>query len=357
MPLWLSNEDCQRLLSPRGYVEAVEEGYRQMGLGRGAERQPPRTHTYVENGVPDARFCCRTIEGGVPSLGVYAVRMCSEVPRITLQGGMRRKYKPAAIEKRYWLGLVFLFGLEQGELRAVFQDGWMNRLLTGATGALGVKYLARQDASTLGIIGAGFQAGGQLLAIQAVRPIRHVKVFSPTPENRCAFAEQMTAELDIPVEPVPSYEDAVRGVDIVVTATNSYDAFFKGEWLEPGQHLDAMGGGDRNNPMRELDDESFRRTDVLAVNAKLTIEYDQPEDVMGAVRRGDVRWEDILELGQLVAGKAVGRTRDDQVTLHRHFSGLGLWYAAAGHALYEAAKHHGAGQQIPDEWFVQSMVT
>lgn len=357
MPLWLSNEDAQRLLSPRDYVDAAEAGYREMGLGRVTERQPPRTHTYVQNGVPGSRFCCRTIEGGIPSLGVYALRVCSEVPRVTVQGGMRRKWKPAAIQQRYWLGLVFLFGLEQGELRAVIQDGWMNRMLTGATGALGVKYLARQDASTVGLIGSGFQAGGQLEAICAVRPIRHVRVYSPTPERRATFARQMSAALGITVEPVDSYQAAVRGVDIVVTATNSYDPFFKGEWLEPGQHLDAMGGGDRNNPMRELDDDCFRRADLVMVNAKATVEYDQPEDVMGAVRRGDLRWEDILELGQVVAGVAPGRANDQQVTLHRHFSGLGLWYAAAGHRLYRAALRQGAGQQLPDEWFVQEMVT
>ena len=105
-------------------------------------------------------------------------------------------------DNKFYLGLVFLFGIEHGELRAIIQDVYLNKMATGATGALGVKYLAREDAKTVGIIGSGFQAQGQLKAVSTVRNITGVKVFSPTPKNREAFARTMSAEIGAEVRPV-----------------------------------------------------------------------------------------------------------------------------------------------------------
>jgi alanine dehydrogenase len=360
MTLWLSNDDARELLTPQDYLEAVEAGYREMGLGRVVERQPSRTHTYVEatgKAPPGARFCCRTIEGGVPALGVYAVRLCSEVPHEILVDGMRRKDKPPAIDGRKYLGLVFLLSLEDGALLAMLQDAYLNMMCTGATGALGVKHLAREDASTIGMIGSGWQAGGQLRSICSVRPIRRVRVFSPTAANREAFADEMSKELGIAVEAVAAPTDAVRGADIVVTATNSYDPFFRGAWLEPGQHLDVMGGGDRNNRMRELDDECYRRADLVVINARDQVAYDRPEDLFDPVDRGELDWDEVAQLPDVIAGTSLGRTSPDQITLHRHNTGLGLWYASAGHRLYHEALQQGRGIEIPSDWFTQDLRT
>ena len=252
MVLWLSNEDAQTLLSPAAYVAAAEDGYREYGLGRTVERVPSRTHTYVPTSRDDVRFCCRTIEGGIPKLDAYSLRLNSEVPHMITVNGMRRKYKPPAIDGKFYFGLIFLFGIENGELRAVMHDGYVNQMVTGATGALGVKYLSPDDAHSVGIIGSGWQAQGQLKAVATVRDITDVKVFSLTEANREAFARTMSGKIGAEVIPVSSYEEAVRGSDIVITATSSYDPFLHGDWLEPGQHIDAMGGGDRTNKMREM---------------------------------------------------------------------------------------------------------
>lgn len=271
--------------------------------------------------------------------------------------GMRRKYKPPAIEGKFYFGLVFLFGIENGELRAIIQDGYLNQMVTGATGALGVKYLSRGDAHSVGIIGSGWQAQGQLKAVATVRDITSVKVFSPTPENRAAYAKLMSGEIGVEVIPVSSYEDAVRGSDIVITATNSYDSFLRGDWLEPGQHIDAMGGGDRTNKMRELFADAYDRAAVVVVNSKPQAQYDEPLDVLEAIGQGATDWDSIAELGRIIAGTDPGRSDDADITLHRHHTGLGLWYTAAGHALYEAAVAAGAGRDVPDELFNQLYVT
>ena len=357
MVLWLNNEDAERLMSPADYVAALEDGYREFGFGRVVERYPSRTHTYVPTTRDKIRFCCRTIEGGIPKLDAYSLRLNSEVPHEITVNGMRRKFKPPAIGGQYYFGLVFVFGIEDGRLRALIQDAYLNQMCTGATGALEVKYLSRPDCKTVGIIGSGWQARGQLRAVAAVRKLAAVKVFSPTRESREAFAREMTKDVHAEVTPVSSYEEAVRGVDIVITATNSYDSFLRGEWLEPGQHIDAMGGGDRWNKMRELFVSVYAKADAIVMNAKAAAQYDEPLDVLEAINTGATNWDKIQELGRVISGHDPGRASASQVTLHRHHTGLGLWYTAAGQKLYEAAVRAKAGRELPDDIFNQLFPT
>ena len=324
MVLWLGNEDAENLLTPADYVAAAEDGYREYGLGRVIERIPSRTHTYVPTTREDIRFMCRTIEGGIPKLDSYALRLNSEVPHMITVNGMRHKYKPPAIDGKYYFGLIFLFGIENGELRAVMHDGYINQMVTGATGALGVKYLSRPDAQTVGIIGSGWQAQGQLKAVATVRDITHVKVFSLTQVNRENFARTMSEAMEIDVIPVSSYEDAVRGNDIVITATSSYDPFLRGDWLEAGQHVDAMGGGDLTNKLQELFADVYARAGSVTANSKPQAQYDQPLDVLEAIETGSTSWDEIAELRRVIAGTDPGRSHDSQITLHRHHTGLGL---------------------------------
>ena len=270
---------------------------------------------------------------------------------------MRRKFKPPSIANKWYFGLVFVFGLEDGRLRALIQDAYLNKMCTGATGALGVKYLSRPESKTVGIIGSGWQARGQLKAVSAVRKLTAVKVFSPTQETRETFAREMTKDIGVDVKTVGSYEEAVRGVDIIITATNSYDSFLRGEWLEPGQHIDAMGGGDRWNKMRELFVSVYAKSDIIAVNSVTAAQYDEPADVMEAIKTGATSWETLQDLGRIIAGKGSGRTKPSQITLHRHHTGLGLWYTAAGQKLYEAAVAAKAGKELPDEIFNQDFPT
>jgi len=357
MILWLSNEDAERLMSPAEYVASLEDAYREFGFGRVVERMPSRTHTFVPTSREKVLYQCRTIEGGIPKLDAYSLRLNSEVSHEVIINGMRRKYKPPAIQGKFYFGLVFLFGLEHGELRAVIQDAYLNKMLTGATGALGVKYLSRKNAHTVGIIGSSWQAGGQLKAVSTVRSLTAVKVFSPTRENREAFARNMSEDVGLDVKAVSSYEEALRGIDIVITATNSYDSYLRGEWLEPGQHVDAMGGGDRTNKMRELFVDAYAKASVVVVNAKAQAQYDEPPDILEAIENNVTSWAKIQELGRVVSGHDSGRTNDEQITLHRHHTGLGLWYTSAAQSLYERAVKVKAGRELPDELFYQAFPT
>src|SRR5581483_857504 len=173
-------------------------------------------------------------------------------------GTKRREKIPAAPNSR-WVGLVLLFSTETGEPLAIFPDGYMQRMRVGAANGLGVKYLARQDARTVGLLGSGWQAGAQLMAVTAVRNIECIRCYSPNAEHRATFARATTETIGVDVTPVGSAEDAVKGADIVMCATNTIDNVFFERWLEPGMHLSSI-----KRP--ELEPAAIKRADRVVIH-------------------------------------------------------------------------------------------
>ena len=114
------------------------------------------------------------------------------------------------------MGLVLLFSIETGELLAILKEGYLQKMRVGGTSGLGIKYLARPDASVIGLFGSGWQAGAQLMAACAVRKIKRVKVYSPNADNRKRFSVLMSQKLEIEVEPAERPEDVAQGVDILL---------------------------------------------------------------------------------------------------------------------------------------------
>ncbi len=158
----------------------------------------------------DALYSLKSMDGVIPKLGVGAVRINSDIVTWPKRGNnVRREKMPAAPGNRY-VGLVLLFSTENGEPLAIFPDGVMQRMRVGAANGLGVKYLARKDAKTVGILGSGWQAGAQLMAVCAVRSTSRPSAASaPMRQNRDAFARQMSEALGVDVMPV----DTARGGD------------------------------------------------------------------------------------------------------------------------------------------------
>src|SRR6202011_2435045 len=157
----------------------------------------------------------KSMDGSFPKLGTAAIRINSDIVTFPKRGNnIRREKIPAAPNGRY-CGLVLLFSTDNGERLAILPDGGMQRMRVGAANGLGVKYLARRDARTVGILGSGWQAGAQLMAVCAVRAIETIRCFSPNPANREAFCRQMSALLGVEVIPVDQTEDAIAGSDIV----------------------------------------------------------------------------------------------------------------------------------------------
>ncbi|MBI2371380.1 MAG: ornithine cyclodeaminase family protein, partial [Deltaproteobacteria bacterium] len=252
-----------------------------------------------------------------------------------------------------YCGLVFLFDMETTELLAVLQDSYLQKLRVGATSAVGVKELAREESRTLGLFGSGWQAGAHLEAICLVREIRQVKVFSPTREHREAFAREMGTRFRREVVAVSDPAEAVRGMDIVMAATAAVDAVFDGRLVEPGQHLGCIVASDKTQKRRELDDEAIARCDLVVVGSREHAVYDEQPDIYGVVEKGLLTWEQIHELGEVLTGKAPRRTDPRQVTLFNNNVGMGIQFAALGALVVKRARERGIGREVPSEWFLE----
>src|SRR5262249_35841142 len=162
-----------------------------------------------------------------------------------------------------WLGIVLLFSSVNGELIAIMNDGVLQRMRVCGANGVGTKYLARRDAETIGLIGSGWQAGSQVMAAWEARRIKKIKVCSPRRENREKLAREASEIVRVEIAPVSSYEEAVREVDIIITATNSRTPFL-GKWaVTQGIHLSSM-------QRDEFDDEALRCCTPLVLHPHLT---------------------------------------------------------------------------------------
>src|SRR4030088_3094821 len=238
MTLILSNEDVEKLLTMPECIDVLEEAYVELAEGRGISRT--RSDCITPTTRPDAVYGLKSMDGVGPKLGIGAVRINSDIVTFPRRGNnIRREKVPAAPNGRY-CGLVLLFSSENGEPLAILPDGVMQRMRVGGANGLGIKYLARSNATTVGILGCGWQAGAQLMAACAVRKIASVRCFSPTKERREAFATEMSALLGIEVTAVDQPEAAIGRADIAMCASNSLDPIFFERWIEPGMHLSSI---------------------------------------------------------------------------------------------------------------------
>ena len=316
--LFVTSDEISKLAEPADYVAAVEAGYRQRGEGGPAE---PRTKLVNES--PPGM------------LTEYAAIL----PESGYMGGYT--YSAGFGERDAWF-MTPLFDADSGAPLALLDGASMNPFKTGAAGAVGVDHLARVDAETVGLIGSGAQARGQLRATATVRDLSEVRVYSPTRANREAFADEMTERLDCEVRAVDSSADAVTDAEIVITATNASEPVFDGELLAPGTHVTAMG---QYNPQkRELDTETIERSTYVPDLRERAMQ--DAGSFMYTVDEGMVDESHIhAELGAVVAGSAVGRETDAEITVFDS-GGTGIETVAAAGMLYERAKAEGLGSTI-----------
>ena len=355
MTLLLSNGDVDRLLSMRECIDALDLAYRDLAAGRGTDRR--RSDSFVAGPSEGSLYSLKSMDGIAPAFGVGAVRIDSDVVTWpTRAGNARREKVPAASGGRF-VGLVLLFSSETGEPLAIFPDGYLQRLRVGATNGLAADRLARADARTVGLLGSGWQAGGQAMAICAVRTVERIRCYSTDREHREAFAREWSEKLGVAVEPVGSPEAAVRSADVVLCATNTIDNVFFERWVEPGMHLSSI-----KRP--EIEPAAIRRADRVVIHARdaspihvVAAGIDVPEvrEGKGWKLLGEIDFASLPQLHDVVAGTVPGRARADEVTCFLNNIGRGYQFAAAGGALYRKAKALGAGRELPTEWFTQDV--
>lgn len=316
MPLVLTEADVKSILTMPMAIEAVENSFRRLADGSALLHSRQRLH--------------------VPGQSYMHYMAAADA----MTGYMGLKIYTSSREGLRFL--VTLFQAESGDLVAIIEANYLGQMRTGAASGVATRVLARNDARTIGIIGTGLQARTQLEAIAQVRKIESVRAFGRDRARREQFAAEMAERLKVSVSAADSAEAAVRDVDIVITSTTSTTPVLEGRWLKPGMHINAIGANFPNK--RELDDEAVRRSHVIAADSRAQSKM-EAGDLMRFFGEDDSRWSAVLELAEIVAGKAPGRTSPEQITLFRS-NGIAIEdIVVAGH-IYELARERGLGKQI-----------
>ncbi|HYM18609.1 MAG TPA: ornithine cyclodeaminase family protein [Micropepsaceae bacterium] len=354
MTLLLSNEDVERALPMRECLEAMEIAYRDLGLKEGANGLRSEVLTPTARG--GALYSLLTMSGVVPRFKIAAVRIDSDILTWPSLGGVARRVKVPAADGRY-VGLVLLFDTHTGEPLAIYPDGVVQRMRVGAVTGLAAKYLARAEAQEVALIGAGFQAGAQAMAIAAVRNVKRIRCFSPDRQKRESFAREIESKLGLEVVPCDSAREAVKGVDIVLCATNSMEPALMADWLEAGQHVSSIS-------RLELDPDIIAKANVIFLHVHevhgksiRTAGAYPPKDVedkraaLGA-KIAQAGWP---ELPDLLLDKVPGRGSDRDITLFLNYTGLGYQFAATGHVIYKNAREAGLGRELDTSLFTSAL--
>lgn len=313
--LYLTEDEVRGLLTMDLAVEAVETGLRKMALEEAFN--VPRARCQTDH------IMLHVLPAAAKTLGVIGYKAY-----VTAKTGTRFH--------------VTIYDGKTGDLLSLMQADHLGQVRTGAASAVATKYLARADATTVGVFGAGKQARTQLLGVAHVRKLAKAVVYSPNPERRTAFAAEMSAACGIEVVPADRPEDAARGLDIVCTATTAREPVLFGDWVSPGQHLNVVGSNFLGKT--EIDVGVMKKATVVAIDSK---EQGRMEagDFAAALDSDVLQWSDVAELGRIVAKRAAGRESPADVTLFKSL-GLGLEDIAVAIKVYQKAKDAGVGKWL-----------
>ena len=309
VPLHLSEQDVQALVSPAVAVDAVEGCFRRMAAGE-VDIAPRRRLRLPEGSLAD---------------------MAASDRGLGLAGG--KLYAATSLGTTF---VVCLFDAESSELVAVIEADRLGQLRTGAASGVAARHLARRGAATLGVIGCGHQAETQVACIRAAMPsIDRVVAYCRTPEKLADFCSRVGAE------PGESHRDAATH-DVVVTITSSRDPVLRGEWLTPGALVVAAGANVVSR--RELDNTVLERARFVCCDlleqAKL-----ESGDLVEPVAAGVLDWLEVHELHEVVAGELAGRQSDDDIVVFKS-NGLAAWDLALGAEAVRLAREQGVGTQL-----------
>ena len=241
--------------------------------------------------------------------------------------------------------LILVFDARTGSPRAMMDGTAITAMRTAAGSALATKLLARPAARILAIVGTGVQARAHAKAIPRVRPIQEIRVVGRHQARTVTLAEDIARSLGIPTKAFELGREAFAGVDVICATTHSAEPVLRGEWLEPGVHVNSVG---LNPNGRELDGEAVRRALVVveARGAALAPAPSGSNDLRWAIRDGLIGEEHIhAEIGELLSGARPGRTSPEQITLYKSV-GVAVQDAVAAHLVLEAAEQQGVGREM-----------
>ena len=314
MTLLITENEVENLLDMRSTLDAVEEILRQHAEGRATNRARRRV------ALPTSGL--NVMFAGAPQIGALGLKA----------------YTVARDGARFY---TMLFDPESGELLSIMQSDKLGQLRTGAASGVATRHLAREDASTLGIYGAGWQAESQLEAIAAAKKLDRIIVYTRTEKSRKTFAEKMSEKIGQEVE-TTHFPEEPAAQDIVVTMTSSREPVLHGEWLKPGAHVNAAGSNFLFK--REIDRDVVKRASLITIDSREELGL-EAGNLLQAVETGVVLQEAVWELGQIIAGQVPGRTSPEEITLFAS-QGLALEDMAVARIVYDRAIEQGGGREV-----------
>lgn len=322
MTLILNKEDIKKVLTMRETINILEKGFREFGLGR--VRMPQRHVIRVTDGACIFMPACLESQGAV---GIKVVTYFKNNPS---------DYGLPSI-----LATVMLLDPASGKLLAIMDGEFLTAMRTGAASGLATKYLAREQACVLGVLGSGAQAVAQIAAVCEVRPIKRVKVFSPNLKSkRDRFLRELTtlmiSDIEKEIQIADSAEEAVRGSDVIVLASSATEPIINGDWVENGSHINAIGG--HTPSTRELDTQTVVRSKIICDSVEACLV--EAGDLLIPIAEGRLKREDVtIGLGDVVLDESKGRASDNEITL---FKSVGLAFEDISTALFV---HQSASRQ------------
>lgn len=313
MALILRESDVQDLIEMDDVIGSVELAMRE--LGEGDAQNIPRRRAFAPGGLLNGLFA--SFPGG----------KCTGFKAYTVSDGRVRF-------------LVALFNLD-GALEALIESDFMGAYRTGAATAVAARALKGTGRATIGLIGTGWQAATQALALSRVAEVDELRVYSRNDERRSAFAAEQQEQLGIKVVDAPSAEAAVRGADIVVTVTTSHTPVLDAEWVDANALVAAIGSNYRNRA--ELPVDLVERAQTVVVDQLGTAEIESG-DLIQAAEAGKFDWNEAVELGSVVAGRWERPDRPGITLFESH--GLALWDLAAANVVVAEARRRGGYEEI-----------
>lgn len=318
--LLLGRDEVRRLLDLDALIDALAAAMAELSDGRAST--PPRIAAFV----PEREGFCGAMPAYVPSLNALTTKLVTLFPR--------NAGTPVPTHQ----AVIVAFDPETGTPEALLDGTEITAVRTAAGSALSARLLAREDASTLAIVGTGVQAREHARLIPRVRPIETILIAGRDPEEARRVAGELGATA------APSIEEAVRRADIVCLTTSAGEPVIRREWLAPGTHVASVGFNDAG---RELDDATVAQA-LLCVESREAVLAPSPagaNDILEPIRAGLIGPDHIhAEIGELVLGRRPGRTSPDQITLYKSV-GVAVQDAAAAALVLAAARERGAGSE------------
>lgn len=325
MTLLLNEKEVESVLDVATAIKAVERAFREMGEGKA--EMPPRVTIFPEEYNGAFGFMPAYLKDSK----ILGIKVISHYAK-----------NPERFNLPIILGLIILNDPETGFPFAVMSAAFITAMRTGAAGAVAAKYLSREDSRVIGLIGVGKQGVFQILALNEIRKLEKVKAYDISEKSCRNFLASVENKVDAEIELVENPKDAAEDVDILITCTPSTQPIVRGDWLNEGIHITAIGADMPKK--RELYSDAFKKIDKIVVDS--IAQAVNVGELMVPLSEGIINRDCIYaEIGEIVAGRKPGRDNDKEITLFKS-TGLAIQDISTAYEVYKIAKEKHVGIEV-----------